>query len=145
MRKSICILAAFLVVSAVTLYGKKITHLISEKPSHKTIRFLVSATGYSAPIYNKTTANVKLTIYKFYNNRQEIVWQGVVDKGGIKNYPGVSQPLFKEVSIYNVYDRSETLAAFYEVEYTSKGSKLSYIEGINVSAGSKVDSLKISI
>ncbi len=40
MKKCIGILAVFFISGVVTLYGKKITHLISEKPENKTVSFL---------------------------------------------------------------------------------------------------------
>lgn len=146
MKKCICILAVFLISGVVTLYGKKIGHIIFEKPENKTVRFSVFAgTDYSGSLYKKTKTKVKLTIYRFAGERQEIVWEGIVDEGRVRNYPASSKPLYREVCVYNVFDRNETLAAYYEVVYDSKGSKMSYMQGITLSPGSKVDSLQISI
>ncbi len=146
MKKSIGILAVFFISGVVTLYGKKITHIISEKPENKIISFSIYAgTDYSGSLYKKTKTKVNLTIVRFTENKQEIVWEGVVDEGRVKNYPASSKPLYKEVCVYNVYDRNETLAAYYEVVYDSKGSKMSYMQGITLSPGSKVDSLQVSI
>lgn len=146
MKKSICILVVFLISGAATLYGKKIGQIILGKPENKTVRFSVYAgTDYSAPLYNRSRAKVILTICRFANNKQQIVWQEVIDNGKNKNYPASSKPLYREVSVYNVFDRTETLAAYYEVIYNTKGSKMSYVQGIPLSQGSKADSLQISI
>jgi hypothetical protein len=146
MKKCIGILAVFFISGVVTLHGKKITHLISEKPENKTVRFSVFAgTDYSGSLYKKTKTKVNLTIVRFSNDKQEIVWEGVVDEGRVKNYPSMYKPLYKQVRVYNVYDRNQTLAAYYEVVYESKGSRMSYMQGITLSRGSKVDSLQISI
>jgi hypothetical protein len=139
-------LAVFFVSGAFTLYGKRITYLISEKPENKTVRFSVFAgTDYSGSLYKKTKTKVKLTIVKCTGDKQEVAWEGVVDEGRVKNYPASSKPLYREVRVYNVYDRNETLAAYYEVVYDSKGSKMSYMQGIILSPGSNVDSLQIKI
>jgi len=146
MKRFICILAVFLLSGAATLYGKKIRQIISEKPETKTVSFEVYAgTDYSAALYKKSKAKVILTVCKFSEGSPEIVWQGVVDNGGVKNYPSPSDPLYKEVSIYNVFDSHEKLAAYYEVIYESRGSKLSYLQGINLKSGSKEDLVKIAI
>jgi hypothetical protein len=145
MRKAICILAVLLVSGVASLYGKRISHIISEKPSNKTVRFSVFATDYSAPIFKKTKAKVTLTILKFYDGKQEIVWEGVVDEKGVRNYPNRSKSLYREVCIHNARDSKETYSAYYEVVYDFKGSKMSYVEGINLSKGSGTDSLKVSI
>ncbi|MGI8637305.1 MAG: hypothetical protein ACR2KZ_18075, partial [Segetibacter sp.] len=128
MKRFICILAVFLISGAATLYGKKIRQIISEKPETKTVSFSVYAgTDYSASLYKKSRAKVILTVCKFSKGTQEIVWQGMVDNGGVKNYPSSLNPLYKEVSVYNVFDSHEKLAAYYEVIYESRGSKLSYV------------------
>ncbi len=145
MKRCISILAVLLISCFATLYGKKIKYIISEKPTNKTVSFSIFTTGYSTPVYKKTKAKVTLTVCRFYDGKQEIVWQGVVNKGSVKNYPVRDNSLYKEVCIYNVYDKKETLAAYYEVEYVSKGSKISYVKGIPLSRGSTVDSLNISI
>ena len=146
MKKGIFILVVFLFSGVVVLYGKKIRHIIAEKPETKTVRFEVFAgTDYSTFLYKKSKAKVILSIYKFVDNRQELVWEGEIDKGSVKNYPSLAKPIFKEVSIHNVYDRNETLAAYYKVVYDCKGAKMYYEEGISLSIGSVAESLKISI
>jgi hypothetical protein len=146
MKKGISILMVFLFSGAMALYGKKISHIITAKPVTKTIRFLVfTGTDYSSSLYKKSNAKVILTICRFYDDKQQIVWEGVIDKGSIKNYPSSPNSLFREVSVYNIFDRTETLAAYYKVIYDYKGSKMSYEEGLSLSAGSGADSLKISI
>jgi hypothetical protein len=146
MKKGICILAVFLISGAATLYGKKIKQIISEKPENKTISFSIFAgTDYSSSLYKKSRAKVILTVCKFNGDNQEVVWQGVINDRGVKNYPSSVDPLYREVCIYNVFDRYEKLAAYYQVIYDSKGSKLSYVQGIPLAAGSQKDSLKISI
>ena len=146
MKKGFFILVIFLFTGIIGMYGKRIRHIIAEKPETKTVRFLVFAgTDYSTFPYKNSKAKVILTIYRFIDNRQELVWEGEINKGFIKGYPAVTNPLFKEVSVYNVYDRNETLAAYYKVVYDYKGSKVSYEEGVSLSAGSGSDSLRISI
>jgi hypothetical protein len=145
MRKAICILAVLLVTGVASLYGKKISHLISEKPSNKTVCFSVFATDYSAPIFKKSKAKVILTICKFNNGQQEVVWEGVIDETNVKDYPRKSKSLYREVCIHNVYDGKETLAAYYQVIYDVKGSKMSYLDGVSLSKGSHTDSLQVSI
>src|SRR4051812_2323221 len=113
MKKGISILVFFLFSGFMGLYGKKISHIIAEKAETKTVRFLVFAgTDYSTFPYKKSTAKVVLTICKFVDDKQEVVWEGVVDKGSIKNYPAFDNLVFKEVAVHNVYDRNETLAAY---------------------------------
>lgn len=146
MKKGIFILVIFLFTGIMGMYGKRIRHIIAEKPETKTIRFSVFAgTDYSTSLYNKSKAKIILSVYRYSGNKQELVWEGEIDKGYIKNYPAGANPLFKEVTVYNVYDRHETLGAFYKVIYDYKGSKLSYEEGLSLSAGSITDSLRIPI
>lgn len=145
MKKGICILAAFLISGAATLYGKKIGQMIFEKPENKKVSFLVFAgTDYSAPRYRKQRAKVVLTIRRFQGDKQEIIWQEVIDRN-INNYPRSSKVLYREVSVHNVFDSKEIVAAYYSVLYISGGSKISYENGISLSSGSKSDSLQISI
>ncbi len=146
MKKGICILAAFLVSGAASLYGKKIGQMIFEKPENKTVSFSVFAgTDYSAPLYRKQEAKVILTICRFRGDKQEIIWQEVIDKGNINNYPDSSKVLYREVSVNNIIDSKEIIAAYYKVLYSSRGSEISYEDGISLSRGSKSDSLQISI
>jgi hypothetical protein len=146
MKKGICILMFLLLSGVVGLYGKKISHIIKAKPETKTIHFRVFAgTDYSTSLYKKSRAKVILTVCKFVEDRQEVVWEGVIDQGRIRNYPLSGNPLFREVSFHNIYDRDETLAAYYRVIYDYKGSRMFYEEGITLSPGSSTDSLIISI
>lgn len=145
MKKVISIFLVLFISGFATLYGKKIRNIISEKPSHKTVAYSIFSSGYSSPIYKKSKAKVTLTICKFYKGKQEIVWQSVIDKGSVYNYPGATNPLYREVCLYNTYDKKEIVAAYYEVSYYSKGSTMSYVQGIPLSPGNGVDSLKISL
>ena len=146
MKKCISLLAVFLISGAVALYGKKIYYIISEKPESKTVEFSIYAgSDYSSKLYKKSKARVILTVCKFSGNNQEIVWQEEVDKGSMKNYPSSENALFKKVSVHNVFESKETLAAYYEVIYESKGSKLSYQKGLLLSRGSNENSLDISL
>ena len=146
MKKGICILMFLLLSGVAGLYGKKISHIITAKPATKTVHFRVFAgTDYSTSLYKKSRAKVILTICKFVEDRQEVIWEGVIDEGRIKNYPLSGNPLFREVSVHNVYDREETLAAYYKVIYDYKGSKMFYEEGITLSPGSLTNFLNISI
>lgn len=146
MRKGIFILVIFLFTGIIGMYGSRIRQIIAEKSETKTIRFSVFAgTDYSKSIYNKSNAKIFLSVYKYNRGKQELVWEHEIDKGSVKNYPSILKSVFREVTVYNVYDRNETLAAFYRVVYDYKGSMLSYQEGISLSKGSITDSLKISI
>jgi len=146
MKKGICILTVLLLGCLAGLYGKKITHIITPKTESKTIRFKVFAgTDYSTFLYKKSTAKVILSVYKFEGDQQELVWEGVIDKGAIKNYPSSANSLFREVSVHNINDHNETLAAYYKVIYDYKGSKMFYEEGLTLSAGSGTDSLNIAM
>ena len=129
-----------------SLYGKKIYNVIVEKPETKTVCFSIAAgTDYSSSIYKKSKVKVHLSIYKFAGPDRELVWEGIVDEGKIQQYPTTAKQLYREVTVYNVFDSHETLAAYYEVEYNSKGSKISYSEGRRLSKGTSCDSLNISI
>jgi hypothetical protein len=146
MKKGISILIFLLLTGVAGLYGKKISHIITAKPETKTIHFRVFAgTDYSTSLYKKSRAKVVLTVCKFVDDRQEVIWEGVIDEGRIKNYPPCNNPVFREVSVHNVFDRDETLAAYYKVIYDYKGSRMFYEEGITLSPGSLTDSLNISI
>ncbi|MCW3105635.1 MAG: hypothetical protein JWQ09_141 [Segetibacter sp.] len=146
MKKGILLISAIIMSSAIGLYGKKISYMIYERPSVKTVEFSVSlGSDYSAPLYKKSKAHVYLSIYKFSNNNSEIVWEGTVDKGNIKNYPSASDPLYRKVTIHNVYESRETLVASYKVIYNSKESELSYEDGIILSKEMKSDILNIKI
>ena len=146
MKKSISFLVIFLLTGVMALYGKKMSHLITAKPETKTVRFSVFAgTDYSPSLYKKSKAKVVLTIVKFKGDKQEVMWEGTIDEGYVKNYPSPDKSLFREVSVHNVYDYNESLAAYYTVIYDYKGSKISYQEGISLSGGSRIDSMKISI
>jgi len=146
MKKGICILMFLLLTGVAGLYGKRISHIITSKPDTKTIHFRVFAgTDYSTFLYKKSRAKVVLTVCKFVDDKQEVVWEGVVDKGSTRNYPSSINPLFREVKIHNVYDRNETLAAYYKVIYNYKGSQMFYEKGISLSPGSHTDSLNIAL
>ena len=146
MKKGICILAAFLISGAASLYGKKIRQVIFEKPENKTVSFSVFAgTDYSAPLYRKQKAKVILTICRFRDGKKEIIWQEVIDKGNVNNYPYSSKVLYRKVSVNNILDSKEIVAAYYKVLYSCKGSNISYENGVSLSPGSNSDSLQISI
>jgi len=146
MKKGICVLMFLLLGCIAGLYGKKISHIIKPKSDTKTVRFLVFAgTDYSTRLYKKSRAKVILTICKFTGDQEEVVWEGVVDEGLIKNYPSRLNSVFKEVAVYNVWDRTQTLAAYYKVIYDYKGSRMSYQEGITLGDGSGTDTLRIAI
>jgi len=146
MKKGICILMFLLLGGIAGLYGKKISHIITPKSDTKTVRFLVFAgTDYSTGLYKKSTAKVILTICRFTGDQEEVVWEGVVDEGAIKNYPFRGNSIYKEVAVYNVWDRTQTLAAYYKVIYDWKGSRMSYQEGITLGNGSGTDTLRIAI
>lgn len=146
MKKGILMLAVFIISGAATLYGKKIRHIIFEKPENKTVRFLVFAgTDYSAPIYKKEKAKVSLTISRLRNGKEEVVWQEVLDKGSVRNFPGYSEAMYREVCVHNVFDSRETLVAYYTVSYASRKSKMSYVQGEALPSGSGVDSLQVKI
>lgn len=146
MKKGILILAVFLICGAATLYGKKISQMIFEKPENKTVRFLVFAgTDYSAPVYKKEKANVLLTISRVKDGKQEVIWQEVLDKGSVRNFPEYSKAMYRQVRVHNVFDSRETLVAYYQVSYHSRASKMSYVQGGTLSLGSQLDSLQISI
>ena len=132
--------------SAIALYGKKISFMVYEKPATKTVEFSVFAgSDYSASLYKKSKARVVLTVYKYAGDSREVVWEGNVDEGNVKNYPSIYQPVVRKVSIYNVFESKETLVAAYKVIYDSKESKLSYEDGIILSKGSASDTLAVKI
>lgn len=146
MKKGISFLVVFLLSGVMALYGKKISHIIKAKPETKTVRFSVFAgTDYSPSLYKKSKAKVVLTICRFKRDKQEVIWEGTIDEGYVKNYPSSDNLLFREVSVHNVYDSKETVAAYYKVIYDYKGSKISYEDGISLSRGSSLDSMRISI
>jgi hypothetical protein len=119
--------------------------MIFEKPENKMVSFSVFAgTDYSAPLYRKQKAKVILTIRRFTGGKQEIIWQEVIDKG-LNNYPDSSKVLYREVTVNNILDSKEIVAAYYQVLYSSRGSKISYEHGISLSRGPSSDSLQISI
>ncbi|GEO07802.1 hypothetical protein SAE01_02980 [Segetibacter aerophilus] len=139
-------LVVFLISGAATLYGKKIRQIIFEKPQNKTVRFLVFAgTDYSAPIYKKEKATVSLTISRLTNGKEEIVWQEVLDKGSVRNFPNYSNAMYREVCVHNVFDNRETLVAYYTVSYASRKSQMSYVQGEALPQGSALDTLQVKI
>ena len=147
MKKGILVLAICIVGCIATLYGKRLgKKIMNGTPVSKTVCFSINAgTDYTGRIYRKSTVKVVLSIYKYKNNQRELVWKELVDEGNVKNYNSNKQSLYREVTVYNVLDRHETLAAFYETIYNSKGSKFSYVDGLTLSQGSRVDSLNIVI
>lgn len=146
MKKGILMLVVFLISGAATLYGKKIRQIVFEKPESKTVRFVVFAgTDYSAPIYKKEKAEVALTISRLVDGKEEVVWEEVLDKGSVRNFPKYSNPMYREVCVHNVFDSRETLVAYYKVSYDSKKSKMSYVQGMVLTSGSQLDSLQIKI
>jgi hypothetical protein len=146
MRKGILLLAVILFSTAVALYGKKITYKIYEKPSTKTVEFSVYAgSSYSSSLYKNSKAKVVLTVYKYAGESREIVWEGNIDEGNIKNYPLAHEAVVRRVSIYNVYDSKETLVAAYRVVYKSKDSELSYEDGIILPKDTTEETVKVKI
>ena len=142
----ISLMAVFLISSVIALYGKKINYIISEKPKMKTIQFSIFAGGdYSSSLYKRSKARVVLSVYRYKGDQREMVWTGNIDERNIKSYPLNSNPLFRKVCIYDVYESKETLVASYQVLYDSKGSKMSYEDGIILSKGESNDSVSISI
>ena len=146
MKKGILMLTVFLISGAATLYGKKIRQIVFEKPQSKTVRFLVFAgTDYSAPIYKKEKAKVSLTISRLVDGKEEMIWEEVLDKGSVRNFPKYSNAMYREVCVHNVLDGRETLVAYYKVSYDSRKSMMSYVHGEALSPGSQLDSLQIKI
>jgi hypothetical protein len=146
MKKGISLVAVLIMSSAIALYGKKISFMIYEKPATKTVEFSVYAgSDYSASLYKKSKARVVLTVYKYAGESREVVWEGNIDEGNIKNYPMLYRPLIRKVSIHNVLESRETLVAAYRVIYDSRESNLSYEDGVILSKGSTSDTLAVKI
>ena len=146
MKKGISLVVVLIMSSAIALYGKRISFLIYEKPATKTVEFSVYAgSDYSSSLYKKSKARVVLTVYKYAAENREIVWEGNIDEGNIKNYPSASKPVIRKVSIHNVLESRETLVAAYRVIYDSRESKLSYEDGVILSKGSTSDTLAVKI
>jgi hypothetical protein len=146
MKKFISFVLVFFISGAVALQGKKIRYLISEKPQTKKFQFSIFAgTDYSGRLYKKSKASVVLTICKFSGNKQEVLWEGKIDEANIKDYPLASDPLYREVSVYNVFDKKETIAAFYKVTYKVAGSKFSYEKGISLCEGTNTERLIVAL
>lgn len=146
MRKGILLLAVLFISTTVALYGKKIRYQMYEKPATKTVEFSVYAEkGYSSSLYKNSRASVTLTIYKYAADGRQIVWKGTIDEGKIKNYPTAETPLIRRVGIFDVYESHETLVAAYEVNYTSKGSTITYEDGVILAKGSTQDTLAVKI
>lgn len=146
MKKGISLVAVLVMSSAIALYGKKISFMIYEKPATKTVEFSVFAgSDYSSSLYKKSKASVVLTVYKYAGDSREVVWEGKIDEGNLKNYPSASRPVLRKVSIYNVYESKETLVAAYRVVYDSKESKLCYEDGVILSKGTTTNTLAVKI
>ena len=146
MKKGLLVLMVFLLSGAMALYGKRISNIVRAKPETKTVRFLVYAgTDYSPSLYKKSNATVTMTIYRFKNDGREVIWEGIIGQRSVKSFPSPYNAVYREVSVHNVYDRVETIAASYKVTYDYKGSDMSYEEAIPLSEGSKADSLRIAI
>ena len=148
MNKCIWILLfiGILLGGVVTLYGKKLHRITFTKTEQKTITFRIyTGTDYSSSLYKRLKAEVELTIYRFEDGEKILVWKDVVDEGKIKKFPTVNSPVYREVTVYNVVDRKETLAAYYKVSYVSGKSNIAYEKGLTLSPGSSTDSLEISL
>lgn len=145
MKKSIVLIILFL-ISTAAINGKKITTLIFETPQVKTVKFSVfTGSDYSGRLYKNSKAKVILSIYKFRDNQSELLWKGEIDQGNIRNYPTACDPLFRKISIYNVFESRETVCASYKVIYNTKGSKMSYENGIVLSSDTLRNTLPIAI
>lgn len=146
MKKCVLFVTLFFITGAAALYGKRINNLIYEKPQTKTVQYSVyAAKGYSSSIYRKSKVRVVLSIYKFSPNTVEMVWEGIIDEARLKSYPSSSNPAFREVSVHNVLDSKETLAAYYKVIYVSEGSELSYEKGVSLGKGAKAEAVAIEL
>jgi hypothetical protein len=127
MKKILFFAAIFLSFAAIALQGKITSVIVPEKLVTKTVEFsMFLANNYTAPIFKKSSAKIVLTVYKLKGNSQEILWQIVVDKGNLKNYPSYEKSLFRKVSIYNIHEQSESVVASYKVIYDTRGSEFSY-------------------
>jgi hypothetical protein len=144
MKKSILVLGPFLF--SLALQGKVQEIMKPAKPVVKTVQFSVFAgSSYSNVLYNQLEGKVLLSVWKYNGNCQELLWQCIVDEGKLKDYPGSDKAIFREVSIYGISERKETLVAGYEVIYDTKGSKMFYNKGKILPVGDKDFKLNISI
>lgn len=137
---------AVLIMSAMGLYGKRFSVLIAEKPVARSIEFAVYAgSDYSSPLYKKSSAKVVLSLYRFADNSRELLWEGEVNEGSVKNYPSETDPIIKRVTLYNVFEKRETIVASYKVIYDALESELSYEDGMVLTRGEKENSVAIKI
>ena len=144
MKKYILLLGPILF--SIALQGNVTDIIKPEIPVSKTVRFSVySAIDYSSPLYKQSKAQVLLSLWKYKSGKQELVWTGIIDQGNLKNYPGEENALFREVTIRNVRERSETLVAGYKIVYNSKGSELSYDRGYKVPDGDKTRTIPVAL
>lgn len=145
MKKIIFLIALFLISGVVALQGKITGLRFQEKFVSKTVQFSIFASGnYRGKLYKKSKAKVVLTVYKLNGNTQEVLWETVVDKGNLRDYPQSGNPLFRNLTFYNIREHHEDIVASYKVIYNNKNSELSYEQNclLNSSTG---DTLMIAL
>ena len=127
MKKFIFFVAVFLTCGTIALQGKMTTLLIKEKVVTKTAVFSIfQASNYSSKLYKKSNAKIVLTVYKITGNLQKTLWETIIDRGNLRNYPLIIKPLYRKLSFYNIYEQTEDIVASYKVIYNTRGSEFSY-------------------
>lgn len=145
MKKVVLVICAILLSGAATLYGRRVWEFY-DKRQEKTVRFEIFAgTDYSNSIYKRSKAQVELTICRFANAKKELLWESTVNEGTLQNIPTSSKPVYKQVVIHGVHDKSEILAAYYQVRYVTGRSTIEYTHDLRLSPGSSIDSVQISL
>jgi hypothetical protein len=127
MKKIISLVVAFLLVSVIALQGKIKGVVIHEKVLTKTIEFSIFlANSYSSALYKNSKAKVVLTVYKLNTNNKEILWNAIVDKGTLNEYPLFGKRIYKRLTVFNIKEHSDSLVASYKITYNTRGSEFSY-------------------
>jgi len=145
MKKIIFLISIFLISGAIALQGKISGFKFREKVQTRTVQFSIFVgTNYSGKLYKKSKAKVILSVYRLQGNSKDVLWESIVDRGNLRNYPQRNNALFRNLTFYNIPEHSQQIVASYKVVYNTKASEMAYEENCLLS-GAKGDTLQISL
>jgi hypothetical protein len=119
-----------LVVAVATYFAiNKINAAQNTRPVKKENVSLIvyknSSIDYSQSLYNKSTAQVRVTIEKM-NTKGEatVLWEKIFDPEYLDKYPSAGDPIRQNVEINNLTKKNDLLVVSYNVIYNSNGNKM---------------------
>ena len=131
MKKKIVILAAALLVTALTIFsftGKNpfATSGIGNAIVNEDISFMIyKGYDYTQSLYNAAVASINLAVEKVDSKGGEtVIWKQNIDSKTLSQYPSLTDAVKQNVQIHNTAKKDEYFILKYDVIYNTNGHEL---------------------